>query len=314
MSRDRPTLLDPARLCRKQRALRAQDRASICREEPAVIRALTRGANLALRECQFQFRHRRWNCSAARRSLRKVLLRDTREAGFLNAVAAAGMSWAVAEACGRGRVACPCQRPPGDWAWAGCGDNLEVGEARSKPFLLEAPRGGGADVRASALRHNYEAGRIAVRRHIRRVCKCHGMSGSCTLQSCWRKLPSFRTVGAELKARFDGASKVTAGNDGSGFVPVGGPSLKPPGPSDLVYLEDSPNYCEPDRRAGSLGTRHRLCNHSSAGVEGCDLLCCGRGYQTSRMPEKVHCQCRFHWCCEVVCSTCTRVKLISRCL
>ena len=43
-------------------------------------------------------------------------------------------------------------------------------------------------------------------------CKCHGMSGSCTLKTCWVRLPPFRAVGSALKDRFDGASKVLQGN------------------------------------------------------------------------------------------------------
>ena len=42
-------------------------------------------------------------------------------------------------------------------------------------------------------------------------CKCHGMSGSCTLKTCWVRLPPFRAVGTALKDRFDGASKVLQG-------------------------------------------------------------------------------------------------------
>lgn len=43
-------------------------------------------------------------------------------------------------------------------------------------------------------------------------CKCHGMSGSCTIKTCWMRLPSFRTVGDNLKDRFDGASRVMVSN------------------------------------------------------------------------------------------------------
>lgn len=50
--------LDPAThttLRRKQRRL--------VRENPGVLAALVKGANLAISECQHQFRNRRWNCS-----------------------------------------------------------------------------------------------------------------------------------------------------------------------------------------------------------------------------------------------------------
>ena len=50
--------LDPAihaTLRRKQRRL--------ARENPGVLAAIAKGANLAINECQHQFRTRRWNCS-----------------------------------------------------------------------------------------------------------------------------------------------------------------------------------------------------------------------------------------------------------
>lgn len=46
---------------------------------------------------------------------------------------------------------------------------------------------------------------------MKRECKCHGMSGSCTIKTCWMRLPTFRNVGDKLKDRFDGATKVVSG-------------------------------------------------------------------------------------------------------
>lgn len=46
---------------------------------------------------------------------------------------------------------------------------------------------------------------------MRTDCKCHGLSGSCTLRTCWRKMPSLRDVGNRLKEKFDGAAKVIPG-------------------------------------------------------------------------------------------------------
>ena len=49
---------------------------------------------------------------------------------------------------------------------------------------------------------------------------------------------------------------------------------------DLVHIHKSPNYCVEDAKKGILGTSGRACNKNSTGSDSCDLLCCGRGYNT----------------------------------
>lgn len=39
-------------------------------------------------------------------------------------------------------------------------------------------------------------------------CKCHGVSGSCELKTCWRAIPAFKIVGQILKDKFDAATEV----------------------------------------------------------------------------------------------------------
>jgi len=53
-----------------------------------------------------------------------------------------------------------------------------------------------------------------------------------------------------------------------------------------------------------MGTKGRLCNQRSLGVDGCPLLCCGRGYQPRVREVEKECNCRFVWCCNVVCDNC----------
>lgn len=47
-------------------------------------------------------------------------------------------------------------------------------------------------------------------------CKCHGMSGSCQLKTCWKSAPDFRVVGKILKQQFRKAVLVDQSNIGSG--------------------------------------------------------------------------------------------------
>jgi len=113
-------------------------------------------------------------------------------------------------------------------------------------------------------------------------CKCHGVSGSCTMKTCWHSLPHFREVGKALMRKYRKARSVAAA-----AVPVvvnqrtsGKRSSKrqrlrlrlarsvmeeEPKIMELVYLEQSPNYCDRDFGTGSLGTYGRSCNRTSVG-------------------------------------------------
>lgn len=39
-------------------------------------------------------------------------------------------------------------------------------------------------------------------------CKCHGVSGSCTLKTCWTTLPRFRELGAIFMRKYEMAREV----------------------------------------------------------------------------------------------------------
>lgn len=152
----------------------------------------------------------------------------------------------------------------------------------------------------------------AVKNYMRTECKCHGLSGSCTLRTCWKKMPHFREVGDRLLERFNGASKVMGGNDGKTLIPVG-QNIKPPDKQDLIYSAESPDFCLPNRKTGSLGTRGRMCNSTALDVSGCDLLCCERGHREETVVLEENCLCRFHWCCVVQCKKCSVRKELSLC-
>lgn len=72
-----------------------------------------------------------------------------------------------------------------------------------------------------------------------------------------------------------------------------------------MYLNHSPDYCERDERLGSQGTDGRQCNRTAADESSCDLLCCGRGFNTHQLLRTTRCRCQFRWCCEVQCDVCT---------
>lgn len=152
---------------------------------------------------------------------------------------------------------------------------------------------------------------------MKRQCKCHGLSQACTVQTCWNKIPEFNVVGNVLKGKFDGASRVELEQNSSGrkitFIPVN-KDHKSPTRSDLIYYEDSPNFCTKNSKVGSLGTTGRECNRTSMGTDGCDLLCCGRGYRSEYKTIDRACNCIFEWCCKVKCQACRETKNTYLCL
>ena len=152
----------------------------------------------------------------------------------------------------------------------------------------------------------------AVQDNMVKKCKCHGISGQCSQKTCWQQLPTFRKVSDTLKSKFDGASKVIIGNKGDKIL-TEGDTIKPHTNFDLVYTTDSPDFCAKDPKTGSLGTQGRVCNASSKAIDGCDLLCCYRGFKSYRIIKVDSCKCRFHWCCVVKCETCRKEKIVHRC-
>lgn len=149
-------------------------------------------------------------------------------------------------------------------------------------------------------------------------CKCHGLSGGCELRTCWFSQPDFRLIGDRMKDRYDSASEmlVEKHRESRGWVETLRPKyalFRPPADSDLVYYESSPDFCEPNQETGSFGTRERWCNATSHGIDGCELLCCGRGHSSRVALRHEKCHCVFHWCCYVSCQECSRVYRVHTC-
>lgn len=137
------------------------------------------------------------------------------------------------------------------------------------------------------------------------ACKCHGVSGSCSLKTCWLQLADFRKVGDALKEKYDSAAAMRLNSRGK-LVQVNS-RFNSPTTQDLVYIDPSPDYCVRNESTGSLGTQGRLCNKTSEGMDGCELMCCGRGYDQFKTVQTERCHCKFHWCCYVKCKKCTEI-------
>ncbi|XP_022118387.2 protein Wnt-11-like [Pieris rapae] len=146
---------------------------------------------------------------------------------------------------------------------------------------------------ASANLMNVRFGRKTVSNSMRTKCTCHGVSGSCSVRTCWRSLAPLQRTASELAREAARAGPLRATRRAARAKPR------------LRYVTPSPDYCEPDTAAGSLGTHGRQCNISlGTGPGGCGRLCCGRGRKALRHSRLERCHCRYHWCCRVDCQLC----------
>nr|ADF31343.1 WNT10 [Perionyx excavatus] len=311
-------LLDTGIICKTYPGL-THAQYVFCRRNPDASTAAVQGLHLAVRECQWQFQGHRWNCSFAENNLKNpfhmpILSKGYRESSFTHAILAAGMVAQISRACAYGNLrSCGCRaevdQDSGLWKWTNCETNLEFADRFTRRFLDK--RKLAKDLTFQSHFHNSRVGRKVVKSNSRLHCKCHGMSGSCQMKTCWKVAPSLRKVGNILKRKYNHAVLV----DGDNSVQV---VLKPKTDSvirkaDIVYFEKSPNFCDPDASMGIPGTSGRYCNRSSTQPDGCETLCCGRGYNTLSLTTTNQCQCQFQWCCHVVCKKCTQTEWVTVC-
>ncbi|XP_039263907.1 protein Wnt-5-like [Styela clava] len=313
--------------CSEMRSLSRSQR-TLCERYRDHIEFVSEGAKEGIDECQWQFRANRWNCTTAENKKRNVDLNTStlfgkvidigsRETAFTYAISAAGVVHKIARACKEGKLeACGCSnqaRPKGlgaMWEWGGCGDNTDYAYGFAREFIdarerdVQSPRSPESRAKKAMNIHNNEVGRLAVVRAARPTCKCHGVSGSCSLNTCWLQVPGFREIGEKLEEKHNNAIEVKVTKRGE--LRKRKRSSPDVGMMDLVYLDSSPDYCSPNPRTGVLGTKGRECNKDSFGKDGCGFLCCGRGYDSFTVEIVERCNCKFQWCCVVKCQKCKK--------
>ncbi|XP_031641034.1 protein Wnt-2 isoform X1 [Contarinia nasturtii] len=318
-----------------------QAQRQLCSEAPDAFIALGDGHMLGAEECQYQFKGHRWNCTQVWKKdvFSHIVIVGSREAAFTYAISSAGAVHAITAACARGNISlCGCdssirlqlpyakqlEQHQQTWKWGGCSADINFGMKFARKFFDAREIEG--DARSLMNLHNNRAGRKLVKNLLRTDCKCHGVSGSCAMKTCWKSLPPFRVIGDVLMKRYHKAKSVEAVIDrhatrASGLHNENNLSLvikrdrttslhgnrrkfETPKRLELVHLDPSPQYCERNLSTGSLGTVDRPCNLTAHGLNSCDLLCCGRGHNIHQFNRKWQCRCKFKWCCEVQCDIC----------
>ncbi|VDN57673.1 unnamed protein product [Dracunculus medinensis] len=305
---------------------------TICHQHPFAMPSVGRGARDSVIECQTQFKYERWNCSE--RINRNPNSSATGFQDLLGRTMRAGIVHAVTKGCSTGNLTeCGCDNQPGvqrytdldqslfigreKFSWGGCSDNSKYGVHFAKQFLDRYERDQyekDKDIRHLMNLHNNFVGREAIVQNMRKQCRCHGVSGSCEFKTCWLQMPKFNEIGEMLKQRYNHFAVQVAKRAKKRLRRKERSERKKPlRGNEIAYIHKSPNYCERDDSEGILGTKGRECNQSSLNSDSCDLLCCGRGYNTKEESRISQCHCKFVWCCSVKCKTCTEKVLVHTC-
>ncbi|KAL5005804.1 hypothetical protein ScPMuIL_016962 [Solemya velum] len=310
VTRNGQNTISSVQLCEMMKLQKRQKR--MCRKGRGIAHTLVEATRIAAWECTFQFQYDRWNCSLEDKYRQSILKKGFKEASFLYAVSSAGLVHAFARACSRGSLdRCTCDESKNlknreAWQWGGCGDNIRFGLKFTRKFIHRAKRSG-KDVLAKVNQHNSRLGLKVVKGKVNTTCKCHGVSGSCTVRTCWRQLAPFHHIGHALKEKYENSFKVvTYTNQAMGKSQLvkrlkGSNDISQsaaPRTGDLVYIEKSPSFCE--KNSYSPGTSGRVCHKE----RNCDVMCCGRGYNVQATTVKRRCQCQVVWCCQVNCRQC----------
>jgi wingless-type MMTV integration site family protein 4 len=300
---------------------RAQRR--FCKEHFPFVDIIRQAARLAMSECESQFKSRRWNCSSydVPALFGKLPEFGMREASFLYALSSAALTYQVTRACTDGKLTeCSCDLTKsspssnGAFKWSGCSENIAYGIGVSERFLDPVIRNK-PQITAVNM-HNLEVGRQVIERNMIKKCKCHGVSGSCELKTCWNTMPAFKQIANRLKQKYDSAIHVEFEDNKELDLLEMQPKnrfYEQLTKTDLVYLRKSPSFCKAFPRLAAFGTRGRECNKSSRGIDNCEQLCCGRSFTTRLEVIRFKCKCTFEWCCTVKCQECERIQEVSRC-
>ena len=144
------------------------------------------------------------------------------------------------------------------------------------------------------------------------------MTTTCQVKTCTRYIPSARRIGQILKGEYENAQKVN--KEVVSARPGLPPELKKvnyestvqsspfPDHTQLVYQDDSPDYCSASSGYGATGVSGREClvkaspltAHKRIGL--CSEVCCEAGWRTELVTVERKCSCIIGNGCNQDCS------------
>ena len=114
-------------------------------------------------------------------------------------------------------------------------------------------------------------------------CKCHGLSTSCVLKTCFMATPDLQSTARTLAVKYEAAKKVSIYRGSEDRRPLLhlARAVKQGRHMNLTkyqlhYTDSSPDFCKRDMQAGIPGNTGRPCSANDGNPNSCRVLCCGQ--------------------------------------
>lgn len=134
-------------------------------------------------------------------------------------------------------------------------------------------------------------------------CKCHGVSGTCTVKTCYSPLTDIDTIALKIKEKFSSACHVESnGHTVSSWVPKKNGVCSSFTENDLIF-RGVYDFCIPNPILGSTGVVGRICEPHTNGPDSCEKVCrqCNKEIVKVMHLVREERDCRFHFCCDITC-------------
>uniref|UniRef100_A0A1I8MVG5 Protein Wnt n=1 Tax=Musca domestica TaxID=7370 RepID=A0A1I8MVG5_MUSDO len=262
---------------------------------------------MAMENCQRSFKWERWNCPTSDFILRRAAKSSEldREGAYVEAIATAAIIYTTAKNCSSGMIAgCgPCSDSP---YTSQCSDNPQAAEKLLRRHIdVNFPN----EFYGKIFTHNYKAIINLLEKSLIKQCVCTAVapSGKCSQQVCRQVLKPFEEIADDIRQMYDEGillentiinSRILWDN-----IPL----------DVLVFMRDSPNYCELDAVPQWNGMVGRQCaagtnngDLSEEDEERCNHLCreCGYSVEQKKVLTETRCNCKLTWDFKMQCDSC----------
>jgi len=262
-----------------------------------------KGLKQALGSCQQSFQWQRWNCPSqdfVQKNSKPEEKTPNREDVYVAAISMAAIVHTLTKDCANGVI-----------AGCGCTENALNVPCAHEPskaleqFVKQFGTGSGATA------HNRRVVGALLERSLEQECRCKQpgpVQGNRQEEECVAVLKPFESIAQDLLQMYDDAIQLDSASSNLKIMWENIPL------DSLVFMQDSPNYCEHDSRGLWKGTRGRQCSKDGSGsLEerlSCQQLCrvCGYRVRSQHLRSERRCNCKLVWGFRLQCDVCVQLE------